>query len=82
MDRHVNAVKRLSGTVGGPAPSVRAECSQVARTERIVSYLTDALVDLGQDVTLVASGDSKTTAYLEPAWPRALRLDPTNASGR
>ncbi|WP_244814618.1 glycosyltransferase family 4 protein [Caballeronia sp. Lep1P3] len=46
-------------------------------TERVVSYLTDALVDLGHDVTLFASGDSQTRATLEAAWPRALRLDPT-----
>jgi len=46
-------------------------------TERIVAYLTDALVALGHDVTLFASGDSSTTARLEPACPRALRLDPT-----
>jgi len=46
-------------------------------TERVVSYLTDALVDLGHDVTLFASGDSETRARLHPAWPRALRLDPS-----
>jgi len=46
-------------------------------TERVVSYLTEALVDLGHDVTLFASGDSVTSARLEAAWPRALRLDPT-----
>ena len=46
-------------------------------TERVVSYLTEALVDLGHDVTLFASGDSVTSAKLEAAWPRALRLDPT-----
>jgi len=46
-------------------------------TERVVSYLTEALVDLGHDVTLFASGDSVTSAKLEPSWPRALRLDPT-----
>lgn len=46
-------------------------------TERIVSYLTDELVALGHDVTLFASGDSITSARLEAAWPRALRLDPT-----
>jgi len=44
-------------------------------TERVVSYLTEALVDLGHDVTLFASGDSQTRATLEPVWPRALRLD-------
>jgi glycosyltransferase involved in cell wall biosynthesis len=45
-------------------------------TERAVSYITEALVDLGHDVTLFASGDSLTSAKLEPVWPRALRLDP------
>ena len=29
-------------------------------TERVVAYLTDALVELGHDVTLFASGDSNT----------------------
>lgn len=46
-------------------------------TERVVSYLTEALVELGHDVTLFASGDSMTSATLAAAWPRALRLDPT-----
>ena len=45
-------------------------------TERVVAYLTDALVALGADVTLFASGDSRTAARLEPVLPRALRLDP------
>jgi glycosyltransferase involved in cell wall biosynthesis len=45
-------------------------------TERVVAYLTDALVQLGHDVTLFASGDSTTRATLAPIWPRALRLDP------
>ena len=45
-------------------------------TERVVAYLTDALVELGHDVTLFASGDSATKASLSPVWPRALRLDP------
>ena len=46
-------------------------------TERVVAYLTDALVELGHEVTLFASGDSGTKAQLAPAWPRALRLDPS-----
>src|SRR6202790_5295330 len=46
-------------------------------TERVVAYLTDALVELGHDVTLFASGDSLTKANLAPIWPRALRLDPS-----
>ena len=44
-------------------------------TERVVSWLTEELVALGHDVTLFASGDSQTSAKLEPMWPRALRLD-------
>ena len=33
-------------------------------TERVVHFLTEALVDLGHDVTLFASGDSTTRAEL------------------
>jgi glycosyltransferase involved in cell wall biosynthesis len=44
-------------------------------TERVVSYLTEALVELGHEVTLFASGDSETAARLIPACPRSLRLD-------
>ena len=44
-------------------------------TERIVSYLTEELVNLGHDVTLFASGDSITAANLIPCVPQALRLD-------
>ena len=43
-------------------------------TERVVAWLIDELVELHQDVTLIASGDSSTRAKLIPAWPRALRL--------
>jgi glycosyltransferase involved in cell wall biosynthesis len=45
-------------------------------TERVVSYLTEELVQQGHQVTLFASGDSQTSAQLIPVWPRALRLDP------
>src|SRR6478752_7024660 len=44
-------------------------------TERIVSYLTEELVNLGHEVTLFASGDSITAANLVPCVPQALRLD-------
>lgn len=44
-------------------------------TERIVSYVTEELVRLGHDVTLFASGDSRTAARLEPICPQALRLN-------
>jgi glycosyltransferase involved in cell wall biosynthesis len=46
-------------------------------TERIVSYLTEELVRQGHDVTLFASGDSRTKAELVPCCERALRLDRT-----
>jgi len=46
-------------------------------TERVVSFLTEALVAMGHDVTLFASGDSVTSATLAPMWPRSLRLDKT-----
>ncbi|MCK1742320.1 glycosyltransferase family 4 protein [Bradyrhizobium sp. 139] len=54
-------------------------------TERVVAWLVDELVDLGHDVTLFASGDSRTKGKLHPVWPRALRLgrrstDPNAAS--
>lgn len=43
-------------------------------TERVIAWLVDELVELGHDVTLFASGDSKTNEKLHPVWPRALRL--------
>jgi glycosyltransferase involved in cell wall biosynthesis len=46
-------------------------------TERIVSYLTEELVRLGQDVTLFASGGSVTAAKLVPIAERSLRSDST-----
>src|SRR5436190_14885881 len=45
-------------------------------TERVVSYLTEALVAMGHEVTLFASGDSITKARLVPVVERSLRLDP------
>ena len=44
-------------------------------TERVVSWLTEELVAEGHEVTLFASGDSRTAARLVPIVPRALRLD-------
>jgi glycosyltransferase involved in cell wall biosynthesis len=43
-------------------------------TERVVSYLTEALVERGHEVTLFASGDSTTRARLVPGCSEALRL--------
>ncbi len=44
-------------------------------TERVVSYLTEELVNQGHEVTLFASGDSRTKARLMSCCPQALRLD-------
>ena len=44
-------------------------------TERVVSYLTEELVQQGHEVTLFASGDSITTARLIPCCLKSLRLD-------
>lgn len=46
-------------------------------TERVVSYLTEALVKQGHEVTLFASGDSVTRARLISPCSNALRLDNT-----
>src|SRR5215212_1116890 len=53
-------------------------------TERVVSWLTEELIQLGHDVTLFASGDSVTRAKLVAVIPRGLRLsrphgDPASA---
>ena len=45
-------------------------------TERVVSYLSDALEAKQHEVTLFASGDSRTRAELCAGSERALRLDP------
>jgi glycosyltransferase involved in cell wall biosynthesis len=45
-------------------------------TERVVAHLTDALVELGHEVTLFASGDAQTKARLVPVRDQAIRLDP------
>lgn len=44
-------------------------------TERVVSALTEELVEAGHDVTLFASGDSVTRARLVPVVKQSLRLD-------
>lgn len=45
-------------------------------TERVVSYLTEELVRQGHEITLFASGDSRTAAELIPVVAHALRTDP------
>src|ERR1700759_587350 len=69
---------RLPMKIAQVAPLIEAVPPKLyGGTERVVAYLTDALVELGHDVTLFASGDSDTQAKLIASWPRALRLDPT-----
>ena len=48
--------------------------SHYGGTERVVSWLTDELVGLGERVTLFASGGSKTKAELVAISPKPLRL--------
>jgi len=43
-------------------------------TERVVSWITEELVRQGHEVTLFASGDSRTTANLASCTPEGLRL--------
>jgi glycosyltransferase involved in cell wall biosynthesis len=45
-------------------------------TERIVAHVTDALVELGHEVTLFASAEARTKAELAPMRDQAIRLDP------
>jgi len=45
-------------------------------TERVVAYLTDALVDEGHEVTLFAAADTCTSANLVAFRDQAIRLDP------
>ena len=49
-------------------------------TERVVSWLTEELVAQGHEVTLFASGDSRTRAELHAIVPQALRLEGINNS--
>lgn len=50
--------------------------SRYGGTERVVSWLTEELVKEGHDVTLFASGDSRTASRLIPCSRRSLRTDP------
>lgn len=50
-------------------------------TERIISSLTEALVEQGHDVTLFATGDSRTSAKLVASVPKALGFEHIFESG-
>ena len=45
-------------------------------TERVVAHLSDALVDLGHEVTLFATAEANTKAELVKVRDQAIRLDP------
>ena len=45
-------------------------------TERVVAHLSDALVELGHEVTLFSSADALTKAELVACRDQAIRLDP------
>jgi glycosyltransferase involved in cell wall biosynthesis len=77
-----------TGAEHGPAAMLPLRIAQVAPlyeavpprlyggTERVVAYLTDALVDLGHPVTLFASAEARTAARLVSLRDQAIRLDP------
>ncbi|KPJ71765.1 hypothetical protein AMJ50_00260 [Parcubacteria bacterium DG_74_3] len=48
-------------------------------TELVISWLSDELVKRGHQVTLFATGDSKTEANLVPIWPKSLWRSNLNA---
>ena len=73
----------MHGNLYGTAPLRIAQVAPLSEsvppkfyggTERVVANLTNELVRQGHDVTLFASGDSRTGATLVPVCPRALRL--------
>ena len=82
-DRHGPAPP-LGRLVAGRKPRMRiAQLAPLAEsvpprlyggTERVVSWLTEELVCRGHNVTLFASGDSRTSGTLVPVWPKSLRL--------
>src|SRR5260370_30132994 len=86
--RHADAIAKAGGLfthestgdvemrIAQVAPLTEAVPSRLyGGTERVVHLLTEELVALGNEVTLFASGESRTSAKLEPTWPKALRLD-------
>lgn len=75
-----------NGDFGGASPR-RLRIAQIAPlyesvpprlyggTERVVSYITEELVQRGHEVTLFAAGNSDTRANLVPGCEQALRLE-------
>jgi glycosyltransferase involved in cell wall biosynthesis len=79
---------RLAVRPGCSGPGEKMKIAQVAPlyeavppklyggTERIVSFLTEALVELGHEVTLFTSADAKSRAEVVAVRDQAIRLDP------
>src|SRR6202035_2182138 len=74
--KHLNGVARMR--IAQIAPLHEAVPPKLyGGTERVVSYLTEALVELRHEVTRSARAVPQPSATLEAVWPQALRLDPT-----
>jgi glycosyltransferase involved in cell wall biosynthesis len=70
-----SVAKELDVRIAQVAPLFESVPPQLyGGTERVVSYLTEELVDLGHRVTLFASGDSVSGAQLRAGCSKALRL--------
>lgn len=77
MYAHAHVIERLPLRIAIVSPLFESVPPKLyGGTERVVSYLTNELVDQGHQVTLFASGDSQTHARLYPVTERSLRLDP------
>ena len=88
VDTRANVPPTISPKNSEPPVSPKVDLSKVAvapfiesvppqrygGTERVVAWLLEELFRRGHDVTLFASGDSRTSAALVPTWPHALRL--------
>lgn len=75
MDRRLAQHRDKSMRIAQVAPLAESVPPKLyGGTERVVSWLTEELVQQGHQVTLFASGDSETSADLVRAVPRGLRL--------
>src|SRR3954447_16165051 len=73
---HCRHPRRIGMRIAQVAPLYESVPPQAyGGTERVISYLTEELVRRGHDVTLFASGDSRTSAELVPVCRRGLWRD-------
>ena len=71
---HVLTIEALHGKIGEAKFVEVTSDHGIVGAERVVSRLTEELVQLGHDVTLFASGDSEISARLFPDCERAQRV--------